>query len=339
MGRDEGQTVQVLRQKSYGFHQCHFYDQHEPDSTFKQRLYLSELERTKMASRLKRVQRQVRKILNPVQDSESPFQRPVVVEPEVSEAFNSGDGQLMLKLGSQMELMDRQLKEAVELRTESVFSDLRGGEPDELIREQLARRKTDNIEWLISQFRGDPKIYEFTKAGYSFRPEGYQAYLEKQKNRGKRGSTPKENVESKYSMKNLQRYLVKGDTHEEEMVPQQQPERSAKFDELAETYDVDADDPQQRIMILTLKLLEKSSALDYRRARVSATVKPHQAQRRLDRIRRITHDLYTKYQAPVLVPKPDHLVRTSRRQTQSLDEDTTISKPKEPMRTQIGILD
>ena len=61
----------------------------------------------------------------------------------------------------------------VKQRDQSAFAEIRGTEEDKTIKEKLSSKKADSIEWLISQLRSDPKIFEFTKAGYSFRPESY----------------------------------------------------------------------------------------------------------------------------------------------------------------------
>ena len=76
-------------------------------------------------------------------------------------------------------------------------------------------------------------------------------------------------------------------------------------------FKADVDDPNQRLLSLTLKLLEHSPVLDFKRAKAGPAVKTEHAKKRLDKIKKVTHELYTKYQAPVLVPQPDHLIRTT----------------------------
>ena len=54
-----------------------------------------------------------------------------------------------------------------------MFAGLHGVEDDQAIREYIKKTKPESIEWLISQLRSDPKIFDFTKAGYSFKSEEY----------------------------------------------------------------------------------------------------------------------------------------------------------------------
>ena len=95
------------------------------------------------------------------------------------------------------------------------------------------------------------------------------------------------------------------------------------------------DEPEQRLVSLTLKLLEHSQTLDFKRAKEGPIVKPEHARKRLEKIKRVTHELYTAYQAPVLVPQCDHLVRTS--QPRDLKADKEREPPK--MREKIGLHD
>ena len=71
-----------------------------------------------------------------------------------------------------------------DLRAEqSVFKGLRGTEDTETVKDYIKNKSatTDNFPWLIGQLRQDPRIFSFTKAGYSFKPESYKKHIESMK--------------------------------------------------------------------------------------------------------------------------------------------------------------
>jgi len=87
------------------------------------------------------------------------------------ELLTSGDVSKIRETEAKMNHTLNLIQDSVDQREESVFALLRGAESDEHIREALNRHKAGNLEWLVNQFRQDPKIYEFTKSGYTFKPE------------------------------------------------------------------------------------------------------------------------------------------------------------------------